>query len=55
MEGDIYHTGATCPESAKYQYQTCGTQKIPLSNGERFPPCGTCKTGVDWKNVESLA
>jgi hypothetical protein len=32
------HTGQTCPESGVYRCDSCSTT-IPLSKGERFPPC----------------
>jgi hypothetical protein len=54
-ERTIFHTGNTCSESAVYKCQTCGTQEIPLSKGETFPPCSTCKKGGEWKMVRSLA
>lgn len=32
-------TGEVCPESGIYQCQTHQSNTIPLSRGERFPPC----------------
>jgi hypothetical protein len=56
--GDTFHTGETCIESGVYRYVNCngfscspGQYEIPLSKGERFPPCKGCKTAVTWKLV----
>ena len=35
---DVFKTGNTNPESAIYYCKECGNI-IPLSKGERFPPC----------------
>lgn len=54
-----YHTGETCPESGVYRLVNCdkwgcskAQREIPLSKGERFPPCRNCGTGrAEWKLV----
>ncbi len=38
---DEYGTGQVNPESALYYCKGCG-EIIPLSKGERFPPCADC-------------
>lgn len=40
-------TGETCQTSGVYQCSSCATT-IPLSKGERFPPCGVERKGVTW-------
>jgi hypothetical protein len=32
-------TGETCPASGVYKCDSCNKNTIPLSKGERFPPC----------------
>jgi len=43
-------TGELCPESGVYE-SDCHKNQIPLSKGERFPPCGTCKKAANWTFV----
>jgi hypothetical protein len=33
-------TGQTCNTSGKYKCSTHPSNTIPLSKGEKFPPCG---------------
>lgn len=46
---DKFKTGKTSPESALYLCDGCG-EVIPLSKGERFPPCVTCGS-ANWMLV----
>mgnify|MGYP005815680541 CR=1 FL=1 len=41
------HTGETCQQSGVYR-SSCCSNTIPLSKGERFPPCGSCRKGTTW-------
>ena len=34
-------TGQTCQQSGDYKCSTHPSQIIPISKGERFPPCNT--------------
>lgn len=50
-------TGEICQQSGVYQCSTHPTQKIPLSKGEKFPPCNTPGRpahGATWVLVTKL-
>jgi hypothetical protein len=58
--GDRYKTGDISPANAYYEWDgyTDGTrlplptaeeQKIPLDNGETFPPIRSCNKGAFWR------
>ena len=60
--GDTFNIGEICPESGVYRLKDrdCkgnGTRdseeqrEIPLTKGERFPPCKNCKGKVVWEFV----
>ena len=53
--GDMHKTGEINPESGVYRNMMCthpgGAYEIPLSKGERFPPCRSCNGAVTWKLV----
>jgi len=62
-KGDTFNIGEVCPESGVYRLKNCekGTcfsrseeqTTIPLSKGEKFPPCRNCKgTAVKWEFVQ---
>lgn len=40
-------TGTICQQSGVYKCPKCTKNEIPLSKGEKFPPCNT-HGGVDW-------
>jgi hypothetical protein len=43
--GTFFNTGEKCPESGVYEHfciKKGRMDSIPLSKGERFPPCPTC-------------
>jgi hypothetical protein len=44
-------TGETCQESGVYRCSRHHTQTIPLSKGERFPPCSDGRHGATWELV----
>jgi hypothetical protein len=63
--GTEYRTGEKAPVSGRYDFvrhtspasscePTNAEQSIPLSKGETFPPCRSCKTGVVWRLVETI-
>jgi hypothetical protein len=45
-------TGETCQESGVYQCTSCNKQTIPLSKGERFPPCASERKAVNWRLIQ---
>jgi len=47
-----FRTGDVNPESGLFICTGCG-EIIPLSKGERFPPCASCKEGTDWQLIVS--
>lgn len=60
--GDTFHIGEVCPESGVYRLKGkdcaegggCESEEqreIPLTKGERFPPCRNCKGPVVWEYV----
>ncbi len=60
--GDTFEIGEICPESGVYRLKGksvekddgCDTEEqreIPLTKGERFPPCKNCKGKVQWEYV----
>jgi hypothetical protein len=63
--GAEYRTGQEAPVSGRYDFvrhtrsdsschPTAGEQSIPLSQGETFPPCRSCSTGVVWRLSEVI-
>jgi hypothetical protein len=63
--GAEYRTGEKAPVSGRYDFVRCtspdsschptaGERSIPLSKGETFPPCRSCKTGAVWRLAEVL-
>lgn len=56
--GTTYKTGEKAPVTGSYRFvrhtdsTTCSPTEnerhIPLSKGETFPPCKSCKTGAYW-------
>ena len=57
--GDKFRIGEICPESGIYKLEEHGVgsgnaqipenqKEIPLSKGEKFPPCRDCKEEVFW-------
>jgi hypothetical protein len=60
--GDTFHVGEVCPESGVYRLkkgtckQDCKSaseeqREIPLTKGEKFPPCKNCIGTVLWEFV----
>jgi hypothetical protein len=60
--GDTFHIGQVCPESGVYRLKdrdcknnsNCVSEdqrEIPLTKGEKFPPCRMCKGRVIWEFV----
>jgi len=51
--GTTYKTGDTCQVSGVYACVDCQNagraSVIPLSKGERFPPCAKTRTAVSWR------
>jgi len=48
-----YHPGEICPESGVYllvhhKDVSHKQEDIPLSKGERFPPCRHCEHPIEW-------
>jgi hypothetical protein len=63
--GSEYRTGEKAPVSGRYDFvrhtssasscsPTPAERRIPLSQGETFPPCRSCKTGAVWRLVEKI-
>jgi YjzC-like protein len=63
--GSDYHTGQKAPVSGRYEFvrhtspdsschPTAGERSIPLSRGERFPPCRSCDSGAVWRLAEVI-
>ncbi|MBD3273044.1 YjzC family protein [Candidatus Dependentiae bacterium] len=61
--GDKFNIGEICPESGVYKLREhdCGKghaqrseeqREIPLTKGEKFPPCKNCQAGVTWVLVK---
>ncbi|MBA3682163.1 MAG: hypothetical protein H0W73_13545 [Bacteroidetes bacterium] len=51
------NTGEVCQQSGMYQCSVHPNQKIPLSNGEKFPPCNTVggnSHGTTWILLQKL-
>jgi len=51
-----YHSGEICPESGLYRLishkgVSDKQAEIPLTKGERFPPCRNCTEPVEWELV----
>ena len=42
------HTGQTCQLSGVYKCQSHPSNTIPLSKGEKFPPCSYGGHGTTW-------
>ena len=57
--GDTFNIGEVCEESGVYRLKgkcasSCGSEEqreIPLTKGEKFPPCRSCKGKVVWEFV----
>jgi hypothetical protein len=54
--GSVYHTAQTNPQSGVYRLVSCtevspAQYEIPLSKGETFPPCRSCRGAARWKLV----
>jgi YjzC-like protein len=62
--GSEYRTGEKAPDSGRYDFvrhtttnscsPTPAERRIPLSKGETFPPCRSCRTGAVWRLVEKI-
>ena len=62
--GSEYRTGEKAPISGRYDFvrhttpsscsPTPAERRIPLSVGETFPPCRSCRTGAVWRLVEKI-
>jgi hypothetical protein len=62
--GSEYRTGEKAPISGRYDFvrhssttscsPTPAERRIPLSEGETFPPCRSCRTGAVWRLVEKI-
>jgi len=53
---NTFHPGEICPTSGIYRLTnhkdvSPNQAEIPLTKGERFPPCRNCKKTVEWKLV----
>lgn len=60
-KGDTFNIGQVCPESGIYRLTQCTCKEkggcevseeqytIPLTKGEKFPPCRSCGNGGDIK------
>jgi hypothetical protein len=51
-------TGEICPQSGVYKCSTHPSQEIPLTKGEKFPPCitvGRPAHGATWVLVKDLS
>ncbi len=52
-----YKTGEKCPQSGEYKCTTHSSNTIPLSKGEKFPPCSHGSGGghgAIWKLVRAI-
>ena len=52
----FYHPGEICPTSGIYRlvhHDSVSEEQaeIPLTKGERFPPCRNCENSVEWELV----
>lgn len=45
-------TGHRCPQSGIWQSNCGDYERIALSIGEVFPPCGNCRRAVSWTLVQ---
>ena len=63
--GSEFRTGEKAPVSGRYDFvrhaspatachPTPAERRIPLSKGETFPPCRSCKTGAVWRLAETI-
>jgi len=63
--GTEYRTGEKAAVSGRYDFvrhtsedtscqPTEGERSIPLTKGERFPPCRSCASGAVWRLAEIL-
>jgi len=60
--GDTFRIGQVCQESGVYRLKNCmcadcacrseEQRTIPLSKGEKFPPCKNCKADVVWELIQ---
>ncbi|MFH1461533.1 MAG: YjzC family protein [bacterium] len=61
--GEKFNIGKICPESGMYKLieHGCGSgnaqrsenqKAIPLTKGEKFPPCKNCKGEISWELIE---
>jgi hypothetical protein len=44
-------TGHKCQRSGIYQSDCC-SERIALSYGETFPPCGGCRRAANWTLIQ---
>ena len=51
MKQKRYRTGHKCPRSGLYRSICEHKELIPLSRGERFPPCSEGDHAVRWRLV----
>jgi len=49
--GQTYGIGKECEQSGLYLCKGCMNQIIPLSKGEKFPPCRSCGTNTKWQLI----
>jgi hypothetical protein len=51
--GSTYRTGEINPVSGVFACTSCEKagrrNTIPLTKGEKFPPCSKCSAGVTWR------
>ena len=53
---NTFHPGDICPASGIYRLTSHkdvspDQAEIPLTKGERFPPCRNCKETIEWQLV----
>ena len=64
--GDSFNIGEVCPESGLYHLKehACGQgnaqrsgdqKKIPLTKGEKFPPCRNCEGEIRWELIRKAS
>ena len=56
-EVKIFHPGDICPVSGMYRLTHAEEVSreqavIPLTKGERFPPCRNCTSKIEWVLIE---